>query len=398
LVPGDIIYVSNGVTATGTDPRQSYDCTVCITEHGGTAAAPTALVGYPGNTTVLGDAKGRNSTFRVPNLQVTADYWTFSNLFIQGPTAIDPEGHPGTTGWRVVGNDITCPSGGKGGADGCYTTSRQNFTKFLGNVVHDVAKNTNPGKQYHAVYWSTDSNHIEVGWNVIGPSNGCRGIQFHSSPDGPRSGFNQFDLHVHDNFIYDIRCDGINFATVDPARGPVQIYNNIIVHAGAGPDPPDGASNYACVYVPGKTNFGPAPGLTAFVEIYNNTLYDCGARRTSDSGGIAVGQDAAIMVRLRNNILDSMPGESYIEPSSLMGDVSGTNNLFFGIGRGPSFLRGNVNADPLFVKPGSRNFHLQSGSPAIDAGADTRLATDFDGNPRPEAAAFDIGAYEFTPR
>jgi hypothetical protein len=52
--------------------------------------------------------------------------------------------------------------------------------------------------------------------------------------------------------------------------------------------------------------------------------------------------------------------------------------------------------NPLFVNPSAGDFHLQAGSPAIDAGTMIALvATDFDGIPRPQGAAYDIGAYEY---
>jgi hypothetical protein len=57
----------------------------------------------------------------------------------------------------------------------------------------------------------------------------------------------------------------------------------------------------------------------------------------------------------------------------------------------------NQSGDPLFV--GEPDFHLQAGSPAIDAGTDDPLngATDLDGNARRQGAAPDMGAYEATP-
>jgi fibronectin-binding autotransporter adhesin len=50
--------------------------------------------------------------------------------------------------------------------------------------------------------------------------------------------------------------------------------------------------------------------------------------------------------------------------------------------------------DPLFVDPADHDYHIQSGSPAIDSGVDAGLTTDLDGDPRPQGEGFDIGADE----
>jgi len=55
----------------------------------------------------------------------------------------------------------------------------------------------------------------------------------------------------------------------------------------------------------------------------------------------------------------------------------------------------SVESDPLFVDPVNNNFHLQSNSPAIDAGTDVGLTQDFEGNPVPQGLGVDIGAYEY---
>jgi hypothetical protein len=73
---------------------------------------------------------------------------------------------------------------------------------------------------------------------------------------------------------------------------------------------------------------------------------------------------------------------------------------------------GNISADPKFANQSGNDYHLQSGSPAFDAGntsilqslADNGLniTTDFDGNPRVTDATgqgypiIDMGAYEYT--
>jgi hypothetical protein len=67
---------------------------------------------------------------------------------------------------------------------------------------------------------------------------------------------------------------------------------------------------------------------------------------------------------------------------------------------------GNISADPLFVDTSAGDYHLQNGSPCIDAGRnDVPGLADyaFDGNPRIvdgsgiESAIMDLGAYEFQP-
>ena len=53
---------------------------------------------------------------------------------------------------------------------------------------------------------------------------------------------------------------------------------------------------------------------------------------------------------------------------------------------------GNIDADPLFV--GGGDYHITAASPCIDAGTDTGIFDDIDGDERPEGCGFDIGADE----
>jgi hypothetical protein len=291
--------------------------------------------------------------------------------------------------WRIVANDISCPNGD--GTAACFQASASSHLKLLGNIVHDAGR-PRASKHYHSVYFTTDTSHVEVGWNVVANNNSCRGIQFHSSPNGDNTGFNQFDLVVHDNLIHGQACDGINFATIDPSKGPVLAYNNIIYSVGLGPDPPDGTANYACINSPGITNRGAKGSGTA--EWFNNTLYDCGPHGGADGGAFHVGTGSPA-VHLRNNIVSLRSGENYLEPADKSPLISGENNLWFGAGRGPGNFKANVAADPAFVNPDVFDFHLRAGSPAIDAGMNTGIAADFDGNARPQGAAFDLGAFEY---
>ncbi len=53
-----------------------------------------------------------------------------------------------------------------------------------------------------------------------------------------------------------------------------------------------------------------------------------------------------------------------------------------------------VHGDPRFVAPAVTNYHLRPGSPAANAGADLGVRVDLDGQTRPSAGGYDIGADE----
>jgi hypothetical protein len=68
---------------------------------------------------------------------------------------------------------------------------------------------------------------------------------------------------------------------------------------------------------------------------------------------------------------------------------------FFGVW---DLFENNLDVNPQFVNAANGNYHLQSGSPCIDAGttnAPSLPSTDLDGNPRIVGGAVDLGCYEF---
>ena len=377
MAAGDICYLENGVSQTAVD---NYNADLSI-QTGGTASAPLALVAYPGAVATVGNTSATYG-MRTPAISGSKDYWVIAGLTLRGLDGLDLVN---VTGWRVVGNDFSCPNGY--GQSACFHTDTTTNLQFYGNYVHNVGDSAGSiDKYFHAVYFTTNSNHIDAGWNTIVPnpnssttSGGCRAMQFYST-----GGANQFDLHVHDNVIHHAICDGINFSTVDPSQGTVEAYNNVVYHVGTGPDPYNSASNYSCVVSGG--------GGSGSVQVYNNTFYDCGSRKTSDAGAL---DPTGPGIVARNNIIYQLSGESYLNPNATASLLSGSNNLWFGLSAAPSQTTGNIASDALFVSTGS-NFQLQAGSPAVDAGVTiSGLLYDIIGTSRPQGSAYDIGAYEY---
>ncbi len=399
IAPGDTVYLMDGIAQTTEDNASA----ALALEIGGEPGRPMAFVAYPGARPVIGTPDMEFGT-RIPNNPDTfASHWVFAGLTLRGlVTALDLGG-TGSTDWRIVGNDISCPRGD--GQTGCFGASLASHVLFYGNEVHHVGAETpqQPSKQYHAIYFTTDTLHVDAGWNDLHDNRTCRAIQVHSSPlclpdCGPSdtTGFNQYDVLIHDNRINGDACDGIVVATVDPSQGPVRIYNNILIHVGAGPHPPDGEANYSCIYVAGGTNTG--PDGKGVVEVSNNTCYDVGAvdPTWADTGAFGRGPGSPdLVMELRNNLVLTLPGQPYFTASTDASLVRGESNLWFGSGSGPDFLTGNIDADPRFVDLTALDFHLLPDSPAIDAGVATGLAYDFAGLFRPLGVGFDLGAYEF---
>ena len=122
----------------------------------------------------------------------------------------------------------------------------------------------------------------------------------------------------------------------------------------------------------------------------------------------AVVYDVAIAVRYQDNIEDlriwnSTFGDGVMQPfraASSSGSVLDVRNLLVLGPALPTEARGSANravTAASFVNAAAHDYHLASGSPAIDAGATIGDVTrDRLGTVRPQGRGYDIGAYERT--
>jgi parallel beta-helix repeat protein len=133
--------------------------------------------------------------------------------------------------------------------------------------------------------------------------------------------------------------------------------------------------------------------------LINNTIADNNATLNGSGifadnpGGLTTGSDGR--TELTNNIIVAKPGQFGLSCSQLSGQnqaIIRFNNIFSagGMAYGGSCSNktgtdGNISADPLFINPTQGDYHIQQGSPSIDAGynqAPNLPETDIDGNPR----------------
>lgn len=420
---GNIVYVENGDNAVG-DDGQGWNAALTLRTSWcqGTATQPDALATYPGASAQIGATT--SGLFGIRGTDDTASggscqgNWTFSGFTVRGDqTAVELAGG-GTNGgtetasnnWRLVGLDISCPCPEctSSQSSSCLHAYVADNDYIYGINAHDIGPGSptvSTSDQYQGIYFTTDSNHIWFAWNTVSNVYGCRGIQTNSSTTGDFSGSgnNQFDIHIHDNRIHDTSCDGIVLDTIDPSKGTIEVYNNVIYNAGTGPATVEGGGDWACIYVPGETLGGHTPGSGA-VQVYNNTLYNCGGFAnppySNAIAGISLGSnDGSLSLAMQNNVIyqTNTSAPYWVNQLGNASAVSGANNLAFGIGAPPSSssVTGTINSNPQFVGAGS-NFNLSSASsPANGAGSTMTPVPSRDNNGllRPSPPA--IGAFEF---
>ena len=368
-----VIYLKPGTDVSFNDGR-GYSAAMSTDIGGSSPTSQLSIVGYPGGTVTVGSTSVTNG------VKGWGKNITIANLTIVGQvSAVAAE----AGNVRIINNSMSCPAPPTGvGGTACVlgeTTNPAETWAFHGNNVHDTGGNVD--KTYHAVYFSSNVNHADIGWNNVGQNfkGYCRGIMFHAT-----TGANQFDLHIHDNVITNSYCDGLGLASVDPSKGTVEVYNNVIAHTALASNP-YGVANEAGIAI----NSDPAGTTSGTVNVYNNTVVDAGAYTTGNQNGCFGVVFAGAALRLTNNICSQpSPSQPYIEKGSA--NVSGSNNLWFGAGPAPSWDTAPSSSDPQFVS--GTNFSLQAQSPAKNVGKTSPASPiDIIGNPRgytPSMGAF----------
>lgn len=243
----------------------------------------------------------------------------------------------------------------------------------------------------HGIYLANSGDRAVVRRNIVF-DNAEAGIQLNADPHQPGDGISSGNL-IAGNVLYRNGRHGsaaINLASV---RDSV-IANNLIY------------DNYAQGIAAWDDEAGDGYGSKNNLFAHNTVVMPAGNRRHALS--LRHGSTGNVV---KNNILLHLgSGDSLaVDASSLPGLVS-DHNLLTRIEDTSGRIVGlrewqasrnldrrsiGVDADTLFVDPGSGNYMIRPGSPAHDAGdPSVGIEADIANTPRPQGRAPDIGAYE----
>jgi hypothetical protein len=341
LQAGDVVYVragdydvydARGGSTWGTTLFYASD-----TGPAGTATAPVAIVGYPGETAVLGVANGTR------NVLIGQPYVTVAKLTFGNNTQEAISNTGGQAGIRLVGNQ----------ASGLLNTPYDVISldactdcQVLGNVIHDCG--TAGNKLSHLVYYGgygVGAN-VEIAYNTLYNEFGGRGIQVygHTATDS-LSG-----LSIHHNIVHDNAYDGIILGDSDDTSDSAWIH--------------DATVQYNVLYGNGDNGLRvDNPGVIATIS--NNTAYGNGAQGSTGNYGIYI--QLAVKSNLSKNIVaNNVGGGIDADSSSYFGTVDG--NGYYEDAACPQDIA-PISTNPEFVNPSAGNFQLQPGSPMAGLGA-----------------------------
>jgi len=162
----------------------------------------------------------------------------------------------------------------------------------------------------------------------------------------------------------------------------VTVHNNIGRNIVENPSTQGTGPRSTCVFIDG----------TGTLTIDHLTCHDIG-ESTSAAHGIFLGPGQLSQVHLRNSIVSDVTGSGVKGlagvPGMLMAWFSDLHDCAQGASADAT-LNSCIEEDPLFVLPDEGNLHLQSGSPAIDAG---NPATGCNSEPVPNGCRVNMGAY-----
>ena len=378
MAPGGIVYIRGG----------TYNERVSVVNRSNTTGYYTTFVNYPGENVILYGAGiaiqygyglfhiEKSNYIRVSGLNI--QYSNGAGIYVGYSNNIRIDNNhtydtvkSGVGIWAsnnvlVDGNDIALACN----AHPNYSASEEN--------ISIAARSSNVEVKNNYVHQAANIPDGYAGGEGINVKDGAHDVKIHNNivhlderTDGKPSNrlafgldgwtHETYNISFYNNIAYNNRIGYV----IESERGgtvhDIQVYNNIAYNNGTGFLIPNWVQNETSL----KKN----------VYFINNTSY-------KNTTGFNINSVKIENIVIRNNIIWESGTAIRIGSTVPQSQITSDHNL--------------IGVDPKFVNPAGANFHLQSGSPAIDSGSSLNApSSDFDNNPRPQGAGYDIGAFEF---
>ncbi len=324
---------------------ESLDSNSITIPSGSSWVSPITIQSYAGETVLIRPPNGY-----ALNLNNGQTYTIWQDLILDGTnagTSASGAGFNGSTYNRLLRCEIR--NFHRHGATWSNSTGISDHNEMVNCLVHDNGTAVT-GTQEHGIYITSSYNLIDGGQYY---NNGASGIQIYDSTWLPSN-----------NIVRNVK-----------------VYNNsrtFTAHTSPGITINSGSGNKVYNSIIYETRNAFSLGVRVDLGASNTELYSLTIYGSPGSGleitGAATGTTYRNVVSYLNtpNLSDS--GVSSVASNN---STSGTN--------------------PVFVNAGTYDFHLQLGSPLINAGYTLGIPynTDYAGVSRPKGSAYDIGAYEY---
>ncbi len=369
VVAGDVVYIKAG----------TYNESVSVA-HSGTSNSYIVFSAYPGDE---GLVVITHNTFEIVGksyikvVGLVREYGD-KGFYVEGPS----------DGVMLIGNSTyETTSSGIGAWGVPWGDDPGNYSNIHNLVIkNNIIEKACDGGWNECITLANGVDGFEIAHNTIknggDPTNGGEGIDI---KEGTKNGTIAY------NSIYGLTRRGIYLdgggllGFTPPVLENIQIYGNI-VH--------DNADAAIAIMTEGD-------GSVHNVQIYNNILYN------QDDDGVMfynhpAGTGNIYDITTINNTIYSNGRYGILNNFSTSYDMVVRNNICYQNASADIYLQSGsstsdhnlTGTDPVFANASTGDFHIQSGSPAIDAGSATEApSTDFDGVAR--AASVDIGAFEY---
>lgn len=351
--PGDQVLFKRGETWTGTQ---------LTIDESGTSGSPITFGAYDTGTDPIIENSGSNFERCV---RLNGDYLTVEDMWLRNTH----EAGVGCYGTNCTVQRCEISDCGTGvafrGTDGYVNDC---YIHDLTMIVNDEGGDNDYGA---VAIWFYSNNCLAE--NITAEN--CRAESFDYGHDG--GVFELFGTNVDDNefrYSWGEQCEG-GYETGGGSNANMLVHHNVF-HNNFGRCGTMHLENdnFEAIH----TNF----------QFHNNTVVEDNAGYLFWFGGV----DPHGELHFINNIFVADGGTVWWEDGA-----DHQYNLYHTPNGGSinaTLGTGEITGDPLFADEGNDDFHLASGSPAVDAGTSLGYSQDYDGTSIPQGPSPDIGAFE----